>query len=807
MAQCFSSKFEPQRLGGGKPASSIESEITVAAPRLPRVRPSLIHTMRRGRSVKTEIGGLGTAEFHIKLRLCAALSLLFFWLIQLTALSPPVANSDSTAAVRTPFDLTPGGGEKVVLNVIMQLQQMTGGYVDLIVQSHNTCQDNKCLRALASTLKVEGLQWDKLRIKQLDSPRRGSRPQESYSIWFYMDNLIYPRESSRGSFSIYHCQFPYDFHRIYQSSEERDGLARRLSAYDVVYVNSRYTANWYMQAMDIERRSFFNRIGFAPDFPSIVNFPPPLSIRFAAAVNPLDSVHDSPKIVVIGRIFEGTQSKLHLFAMEAFVELKKQCVCDAELFLLGSVVPGNERYFEKLAHTARAIRGVTLIPNARESEIAATMESSHFVWSITGIGTPAASNPADAEHFGIALVEAMAVGLIPIVSAKGGHLEIVQPLPVELTVETINDLVSRTLQVMKLPVEQMMQLRTSVISRAQQLNTFSQSFQSVFNFVGVQLHPDNVLIWTLIVQRVRMARQNRGASENEHSRRSDETVNAAVYVETRFDLAIRGNILNLRTALGPTWTFQVWYSEQNEIQLRSALVGLNFINFHSLSALEMGSVFDPRLEGSYQTLFKSKQFWLMNGASGHVLTFQSDSWFRSRGFDPKWLEFDYIGAPWCLDGNSVYLPRDKRPTHDDVMLHSTRQIDETIRVGNGGVSIRNVHAMITAIENYGNTSDLQENEDVFAVSALTEAGYNIASKDFSAYFSLECFCADIPVHQTIIAEFMHFVNYLRSGRDLPDLYHRNVFAVHKPIQIISALKQMLGDDEYIAKLFTDIFMQ
>ena len=68
--------------------------------------------------------------------------------------------------------------------------------------------------------------------------------------------------------------------------------------------------------------------------------------------------------------------------------------------------------------------GVHVHVNINGSKLKRLMLRSSVVWSLTG-GIGPNDNPADAEHFGIAVLEAMSVGNIPVLNARGGLQEIV----------------------------------------------------------------------------------------------------------------------------------------------------------------------------------------------------------------------------------------------------------------------------------------------------------------------------------------------------------------------------------------------
>ena len=83
---------------------------------------------------------------------------------------------------------------------------------------------------------------------------------------------------------------------------------------------------------------------------------------------------------------------------------------DVKLYLCGFMATGQKKYVEKVKQIAKINRNVILNIGASEKELDKAHRESIIVWSITGLGS-SSNHPADAEHFGIGLLEAMAEGL------------------------------------------------------------------------------------------------------------------------------------------------------------------------------------------------------------------------------------------------------------------------------------------------------------------------------------------------------------------------------------------------------------
>ena len=69
---------------------------------------------------------------------------------------------------------------------------------------------------------------------------------------------------------------------------------------------------------------------------------------------------------------------------------------------------------------------IRIIVNSTRCELKSLLEKSKIFWHAAGYGRDEKTYPERSEHFGIATVEAMAAGCVPVVINKGGQSEIVQ---------------------------------------------------------------------------------------------------------------------------------------------------------------------------------------------------------------------------------------------------------------------------------------------------------------------------------------------------------------------------------------------
>lgn len=133
-------------------------------------------------------------------------------------------------------------------------------------------------------------------------------------------------------------------------------------------------------------------------------------------------------------------------------------VNDLQLFLAGYQMPGHEGYTRQVGRAAARVGGVHVLVNIDAEQLVRLQSRTSIVWSLTG-GTGVNDNPADAEHFGIAVVEAMGTGNIPILTDRGGLHELVGGNKSHLC-STIQELAKKTSRVLHLPHTEQAKLRT-----------------------------------------------------------------------------------------------------------------------------------------------------------------------------------------------------------------------------------------------------------------------------------------------------------------------------------------------------------
>ncbi|MBM4436241.1 MAG: glycosyltransferase [Actinobacteria bacterium] len=157
-----------------------------------------------------------------------------------------------------------------------------------------------------------------------------------------------------------------------------------------------------------------------------------------------------PTILTIGRFFRGGHSKKHDVMVGAFRRM-----CDAGLrgwrFVLAGGVGERAEDRAYLAAIQRLAQGypIDVHPDADDTVVQRLRGQSSVYWHAAGFAEDAGRHPERFEHFGMAVAEAMAGGVPPVVYDGGGPRAYVRHRENGLRWRTADQLVELTLQLVR----------------------------------------------------------------------------------------------------------------------------------------------------------------------------------------------------------------------------------------------------------------------------------------------------------------------------------------------------------------------
>ena len=205
---------------------------------------------------------------------------------------------------------------------------------------------------------------------------------------------------------------PSHIERTPRKARFRDGLAlayhnfeweKRLASYQHKSAISEFSRTWAMRRWGIDCDVIY----------------PPVETDFP--VRPKQNF-----ILSVGRFTSTGHSKKQMEMLAAFGRLKASCISGWQYFLIGGVssAPQDQAYFEDVDLRAKRM-GAFVLANLERSRLRRLYEHAKIFWHAAGYGEQE-DHPELSEHFGIATVEAMSAGCVPIVIDKGGQSEIVE---------------------------------------------------------------------------------------------------------------------------------------------------------------------------------------------------------------------------------------------------------------------------------------------------------------------------------------------------------------------------------------------
>lgn len=178
---------------------------------------------------------------------------------------------------------------------------------------------------------------------------------------------------------------------------------RRLASYDHITANSRYTAEWTERRWGVPCEVVYS----------------PVDVEFLHRPK-------EPLIVSVGRFSTIAHSKKQLEMVRTFAKVSAAGRPGWEYACVGGLNSRDENrwYFEQVREAGRGAP-VTVEANVPRARVRSLLERARIFWHAAGYGEDLERQPQLAEHFGVATVEAMGAGCVPVVIDRGGQSEIV----------------------------------------------------------------------------------------------------------------------------------------------------------------------------------------------------------------------------------------------------------------------------------------------------------------------------------------------------------------------------------------------
>lgn len=205
--------------------------------------------------------------------------------------------------------------------------------------------------------------------------------------------------------------------------------------------------------------------------------PPPVECCFSPG-------QKSNQIITLGRF---TQVKKQKELVAAFSKSHLSKLFGWRMTCLGGLSDDvRDHDYIKELHLLAGSSPVQLVTNASREKVRLELEQAKVFWHGMGLGENEKIDPFQLEHFGIATVEAMAAGCVPIVINKGGQREIVEHGQSGFLCNDVEEMVEYTYRLVRDDnllnrLSTAARSRASVFSKEQFMSRFMQQVQSLMH--------------------------------------------------------------------------------------------------------------------------------------------------------------------------------------------------------------------------------------------------------------------------------------------------------------------------------------
>jgi len=347
------------------------------------------------------------------------------------------------ALVFSPYFDTWGGGEVYTLSFAAALHQL-GYHITLAAPSSQVLADAS--KYLDISLQAEVNPQAYITLTSPNHIWSKYRLTKTYDLVFFLSDGSLP--FLFGHTNIVHFQVPFT------SLKRTFTTSLKLATIHHIVCNSRFTSTV------IDRRLRVN---------STILYPP---------VRLINAKHQSKQNIIlsVGRFTQTMHHKRQDILATAFKKLIDQGLKNWQLVIAGSTTEkGSNQLVSKLKTELKGYP-VEILTDISYAQVRDLYAKSKIFWLATGYDVNQTKHPEHVEHFGIATVEAMSAGCVPVVINQGGQPEIVTDGVNGYLFNKVNELVSKTNQLIKKP-QLLSQISQEAISRSHKFSSDQFSIQ------------------------------------------------------------------------------------------------------------------------------------------------------------------------------------------------------------------------------------------------------------------------------------------------------------------------------------------
>ena len=310
----------------------------------------------------------------------------------------------------TPYELIPGGGERVLFELASVLVDRVGA-TNVKVASPYRYSDLR-IRQLSETFGVNAPQG---------STTLDSLQSNSPDMCIVLGNEVVPPIAGCGTrFNVYVCQFPFIAPDDYLRSHAAD-----VASFDEIWVYSNFArryVNGHLRLLGLR-------------VPRIRVIYPPATLP---RPDELPGWNDRASVMTVGRFFKGGHNKRQDVVIEIVRQLAEEFGRSVSLVIAGSLHATAESHdrFRELLVMADGI-DCHFYPNVSRAKLIELYSNASVLVHAAGYGIDRFAFPERLEHFGIVPIEAASVGCVPVVYGEGGPAEVMELLGCPTTFRSV----------------------------------------------------------------------------------------------------------------------------------------------------------------------------------------------------------------------------------------------------------------------------------------------------------------------------------------------------------------------------------
>ncbi len=210
-------------------------------------------------------------------------------------------------------------------------------------------------------------------------------------------------------------------------------ILKRLKSYQLILANSEFTKKWVKNYWKRDAEVLY----------------PPVDLLFEKY--DLSKIKKENWICSVGRFFTLGHGKKQEILVDAFKKFYNQGYKDWQLHLVGGLgdEPSSQKFVQYLKKQSKGYP-IFFHFNAPRSKVEEILIKSKIYWHATGYGENENKHPIKFEHFGIAPIEAISAGCVPILFKGGGLVEIIKKINYQknFIFNSTSDLINKTKEIL-----------------------------------------------------------------------------------------------------------------------------------------------------------------------------------------------------------------------------------------------------------------------------------------------------------------------------------------------------------------------